>query len=111
MRKTSNVMLYYSIILGEPKLTVKEKLTKQELRSLLRLSLKDGDGATVTGRPDAHGGIAPQQFGNWKSVYTRHRCWCKNELWTHTLGRLAKMRVGKKPTHQLYCTIATRLPV
>jgi transposase len=37
----------------------------------------------------------PQEFGPWKSVYTRYSRWCKNGLWARILAWLAKARFGK----------------
>jgi transposase len=30
----------------------------------------------------------PERFGNWKTVYNRHRCWSGDGTWETVLGRL-----------------------
>lgn len=41
--------------------------------------------------PDVRGVILPPEYGNWKTVYDRHRRWSLVGMWENILDRL---RVG-----------------
>jgi transposase len=38
--------------------------------------------------PTARGGTCPVMYGNWKTVYNRHRRWALDGTWENILGRL-----------------------